>query len=266
MKFLIIGGDSEIGRELEKYLLDINHTVYSTTKRPYTENKIFYDLLDPINIEHPEVDVAFICAAITGYDKCDADFGLAKEINVNCTTELCSKLIRNNIKVVYLSTNAVLETPLSIYGYTKARAEKNILELSNDSIIVRTTKVLTKGFPLFYNWYKDLVRHEPIKALADLYFCPVYIDYLIKSILLILDKKEKGIFQISSYPSISYYEAAQHMANTMPRSQNLIMRQTNPCLSEQETAIMNTDRFEKLTELPAPSPFVMINEWIKAQK
>lgn len=253
MRYLIIGGDSRIGQELNRKL---KGKVYTTGKK--NKSKIFLDLKNPDMKHLPPVDIAFMCAAMTNKKECEENKEYCFRINVTNTLYVCKDLLDVKTKIVFLSSDEVFGN--SYYGYTKKCAEKG-LNLQNVSII-RLSKIITKNFPLLKDWYTKLKDDISLVAFSNLFVSPIYEDYAINSIISLANMKSDGIFPLSASNNISYSDIAYHMADRLRKPYNLITtakyKNTN-----NNNIVMNTKYTAKLLKSPVPSPYDAIDKWIE---
>ena len=76
----------------------------------------------------------------------------------------------------------------------------------------------------FSDWIIDsLKNNQKIHVFKDVYFTPVSIDFLIKSLVKIIDKNISGIINISSDKKISKYDFALKLAKKFKLNHKLII-------------------------------------------
>ncbi len=101
-------------------------------------------------------------------------------------------------------------SPQNNYAASKVKSEKFIKKNLNNYSIIRTNffgfqnKKNKKNFLNFI--YKNLKSNNKIKLFRDVYYTPISVITLSKIIKIILNKKLRGTFNISSDLSISKYE------------------------------------------------------------
>lgn len=102
--------------------------------------------------------------------------------------------------------------PLNIYGQSKRMAERRILSINQDTLIIRSST-------LFNPWYyQDSVaqlihnsrnsNHQQLFA-SDIIVSPTYLPDLVNTTLDLLIDKEAGIWHLSSEEEFSYYDFAK---------------------------------------------------------
>ena len=97
-EYLVVGGDSLVGKALVKELKNNNKGFYSTTRRKdnVSNNIIYLDFHINIDVEIPKsVKYAYIVAAATNYEYCEID-PKANEVNVELIPFFIFKLLKNN--------------------------------------------------------------------------------------------------------------------------------------------------------------------------
>lgn len=156
MKILVTGGAGYIGSVLVPELLKNGHKVRVLDNLMHEQNPPFIHFIDD-NFEFIDgdirdmetvkkavrgVDAIIHLAAIVGAPACQKNKILAEEVNYRGTVNI-NKVRNNSQKLIYASTGSVYgkiesictETsptnPLSIYGETKLKAEREIMQKGN---------------------------------------------------------------------------------------------------------------------------------------
>ena len=60
----------------------------------------------------------------------------------------------------------------------KVAVEEKIRRLAHGAAVVRLTKVVSPGFPLFRTWVRDLKDGRRITPFRDMWFSPISVDYV----------------------------------------------------------------------------------------
>lgn len=239
MKLLVVGGDSQIGRQLANVIDPKRHCLASTSRRG--GGGIPLDLAaPPSGWKLPEADVALLCAAMTGLKNCVEQPIISHRINVEHSVALARRLGEQGTFVVLLSTSAVFAgdkpfmpehaatSPLGAYGRQKAEAEQALLESGFPVAAVRLTKVLSGMTPLVRGWLDNLQQGREIAAYRNLLFAPISLRYAIEALLTIAEKCEPGIFHLSGNRDLSYADFARDMARALGYDECRVRPETAP--------------------------------------
>ena len=231
MRALVIGGDSVVGTAFVRALAQRGDTVYATTRRRDTVrgNCLYLDLADDEieTVPLPVADIAFFCAAVSGFAVCRNDPVSARRVNVEGTGKLARRLARQGVYCVLLSSTAVFDfqtphvraeaplRPLTMLGQIKAEAERTFLALGQAASVLRLTKVVTPDALLFTKWIAALRRHSPISAYSDLHIAPISLADATRAMSAVASDRGPGIYQVSGASDISYFDVARHLAKMM---------------------------------------------------
>ena len=236
--WLVVGGDSLIGRALVRTVEVQGRAVLATTRRrgcagprrPHLELA-----QDPSDWTPPDrVSVAFLLAAAANQLSCCADPAAARRINVDNTTALARRLIDCGAFVVFTSTNLVFDGeqaryptcaaphPTSEYGRQKADAERALLALGSRVAVVRLTKVLSAELPLIANWVAALKAGRAVEAFTDLICAPMPVDFVAEALAGIGAQEKGGLFHLSGADEMSYAEFAAALARRLGADPSLV--------------------------------------------
>ena len=175
MKIFITGGAGFIGRHITEFFLKNNKVCIYDNLSNSSKNNIRKlvkdgvdfvkgDILDYENLTKSSMgfDVIIHLAAISDIENSTLNPEMTNKVNVNGTANVLNCCIKNNIKRLVFSSSAavygncklpILEKshtmPISTYGKSKLKAEKQIEEFSNyfkiNTIILRLFNVYGKG-------------------------------------------------------------------------------------------------------------------------
>lgn len=239
--FLLIGGDSEIGRATHRHMRNAGRPVAATTRRGelVSEERPKLDLGGDLSAwdPSPNVSAACILAAQARLAACAADPLGSARINVTQTLALTERLIARDIYVLFISTNQVFDgnlahvdaaaatCPLSEYGRQKALAEAALCQHMRRGApigILRFAKVVSPGMPLLVDWAAALRRGARIRAFHDMQMAPLPVEQASAAITALLDARATGIFQLSGPHDVSYTKVAHHIAGRVGADPALI--------------------------------------------
>ncbi len=174
---------------------------------------------------------------LTNIETCEKNPQLAEYINVKLASNIATVSKNLDIKFVFISTDQLFEgkasmynemetvVPLNIYGSTKAKAEREILAIHQEAMIIRTN---------FYGWgttyrnsfsdfiYYKLKNKQPVQLFFDVFYTPILIEKLVEIIDKLVALNSYGIFNIVSDDRISKFNFGIILANVFGFDQSLI--------------------------------------------
>jgi dTDP-4-dehydrorhamnose reductase len=170
-----------------------------------------------------KIDVLIHCVALVNVDDCEKNPETAQKINATLTKDIASVCKELNIKMIYISSDAVFDgekdglyteddmpEPISVYGKTKLDGEKFVLE-NNNNLVIRTNMY---GFNYcnkssFGEWLLNSLQNNiTLNMVEDIYFSPILVNELAENIHLCIEKDICGLYHICSTGAISKYDFA----------------------------------------------------------
>jgi len=247
MKITIVGGSSFIGSNFvnifskRKYEIKYSYFNNSTTFK----NGFQLDVNNKETIKkffkNNKSDVVIISTALTNVDLCETNPKLAELINVKGTQNVIDACKNLDIKIIYISTSAVFDgnkskynekdkpNPSSVYGITKLKGEKLVMESNNPYLILRTDQP--------YGWkekwqhtnsvlrvIENLEKNQSFNEISNWYNSPTYVSDFVNSTELLIQNKLEGIFHVVGSDFINRYEWAQKVAEIFNLNMKLIKK------------------------------------------
>jgi len=117
-----------------------------------------------------------------------------------------------NGRVPYVETQDV--RPLNVYGLSKARAERSVMQAHSGALIIRTSS-------FFGPWdehnlvtvaLRTLARGHVFRAIDDVLVSPTYVPDLVNATLDLLIDGEHGLWHLVNDGSVSWAELVRHAA------------------------------------------------------
>ena len=224
MRVLITGGAGYLGSVLTERLLNngynvtiLDNLMYNQTSLiHYSHNKrfnfIYGDVRNHKLLEDlvTTFDVVIPLAAIVGFPACDRDKELATAVNYEHVRKVCELVKNTRTKVIYPNTNSgygigengecTEESPLnpiSHYGVTKVKAEREVLAIGGISIRLATV------FGSSPRMRMDLLVNEFVyKALTDKYIT-IFEKNFTRNYIHIRDVANTFEYMINNYDNFS---------------------------------------------------------------
>lgn len=184
-----------------------------------------YDILDREALEkslvNNKVNIVIHTVAAVDVDNCEVNPTYAEKINANVTKTLAELCYKNNIKMVYISTDAVFNgssnklyteedetNPINVYGKTKLEGEKYVL--SNPINLVLRTNIY--GYNIqnknsFGEWVLySLLNDKTINMFSDIYFSPILVNEFAEILSIIIQRDLCGLYHLCGTGLISKYQ------------------------------------------------------------
>ena len=180
---------------------------------------------------HP--DLVLLCSAMSDIDRCEQFPDEAKAVNLHGAEHVAHACARGNARLMFISTGAVFDgrkhgyteedpvCPVSVYGETKAMAEKSVLALGSSAIVVRIA--LAIGFAphagtnslldgLKKKWASGQVVALPLNEQRN----PIDAVTAGRFMFELLGKKDTcGIFHLGCADPITRYDLGLKLASRM---------------------------------------------------
>lgn len=172
-------------------------------------------------------ELLFNCAVI-GVDDCEADPALAERVNVSGPAHLAAAAAQSGAAMVHFSSNYVFDgdrpsrlpytiddepRPISVYGETKLRGERAVLDAAPRAFVVRTSWVFGAGKASFLSTAAErLARGERVRAITDTFASATYVDDLTGRVLELVARGRGGIHHVVNDGVCSYETFAREAA------------------------------------------------------
>lgn len=222
MNILVTGCNGQLGNEIQ--LLAKNCTKHKFIFTDINELDICNE--DAINqmVEKKCIDCIINCAAYTAVDKAETNQEICTKLNADAPGYLAKAINKKGGQIIHVSTDYVyggsinvpyseewVTSPESIYGKTKLKGEKNVINNCSKYVILRTAWLYS---PFGNNFVKTMIRlgkeRDELGVVFDQVGTPTYALDLAKVIMIIIDKDiEPGIYNFSNEGVISWYDFAK---------------------------------------------------------
>ncbi|MBR4402105.1 MAG: dTDP-4-dehydrorhamnose reductase [Flavobacteriales bacterium] len=249
-----------------------------------SKHKYFFTDVDEVDIcsrdsvedfvRQNKINVIINCAAYTAVDAAEEDKEKAYEVNHTAVKYLSQSAKDSRCFLFHISTDYVFDgkgekpyreddmtRPVSVYGDSKWRGERAIVESGCKYIILRTAWLYSQYGK---NFVKTMIRltseKETIKVVNDQVGCPTYAGDLARVIYDIVEENKyegsEGVYHYVGGGDCSWYEFAQEVAHMAGNDRCEIQ----PCTtSEYPTAahrpqysVLSTGKIEKAFDIEIP--------------
>lgn len=176
------------------------------------------DLVKPTVILH--------AAALTNVDLCEKEPEVAKSNNVLASKYLAEALRGSDSQLIYISTDQIFDgkkrfyteedipSPVNVYGKTKLEGEEVVARFAPNYQILRTNFYgLSSNRPTFLNWcLKTLKEQTPATLFEDVFYTPISITDLTRTVSSVINSKSSGIFNVTGNERLSKAEFFRKVA------------------------------------------------------
>jgi dTDP-4-dehydrorhamnose reductase len=192
-------------------------------------------------------DAVLLLAAISDIDRCEAQPGEAFAVNVRGAENVANACARTNARLLYASTAAVFDgrkqgyreddevCPISVYGRTKAEAERVVRTLVPAAFVVRISLILGWARRSGTNSMLDTLRERwgaersisfPVSEIRN----PIHAASAAEIMVALLTDHchPGGIYHAGASDSISRYELGRRLAARLRVPDCLVEAQTVP--------------------------------------
>lgn len=221
-KIIVTGCNGQLGREINRYYAkntDVEFINTDVAELDITNVDAVMNLAKQVN------PYAIInCAAYTAVDACETNQDLAFRVNVIGPRNLSIAARETGAKLVHVSTDYVFDgtkqtpyyesdsvCPQSVYGATKAQAEKMVEQFADSYFILRTAWLYGDG----KNFVKTMLRlsedHDQVSVVGDQFGTPTSALELTKAIDSLLFTDNYGLFHATCEGSCNWAEFAEEI-------------------------------------------------------
>jgi perosamine synthetase len=242
-RLLITGVSGLLGNNLAYYFKDKYEILGLYNSHPVTINGIRTEECDITNknsikrvINEFEPSIIMHCASLTNVDQCETEKDATNKINVLSTGYIVECVDNKDVKLIYISTDAVYNgikgnfsenddvSPLNYYGLSKYEGELEVAK-KEESLVFRTNIFgwniqNKKGLG---EWVLDeLQANRRINGFNDACFSSIYTLEFARIIDIAIKKDLSGVYNCGSADSCSKYEFAIKIADCIGFDKALI--------------------------------------------
>ncbi len=239
MKVLVTGAGGMLGQDLCPTFKEKGYEVIETD----IHNLDITDI-NAVNekIEKEKPDFVIHLAAYTNVDRAEVDFECAKLINAKGTENLALACDKNDVTMVYISTDYVFEgngekpylptdktSPINNYGLTKLMGEQAVQKYCKKFYITRTSWLYGLWGKNFVETMISLADKPELKVVDDQVGCPTWTMELVNGILKLIEENANyGIYHVCGSGNTSWHNFAKTIFELTKIKANLI-----PCTTDE---------------------------------
>jgi dTDP-4-dehydrorhamnose reductase len=191
-----------------------------------------------------------LAAAYTDVDGCETNRALAFDVNCRSAVNVAEAARQFGSRLLFISSDYVFDgrktipyetddpvAPRSVYGHSKAEAEKQLRQILPDVCIVRTSWLFGVGGKCFPDTILKLAaKRSGIDVVEDQRGCPTHADDLASAIVQLCRQNAQGFIHATNRGECSWFDFAKEIVSVA--GMNTIVRPTT------------SDKFVR----PAPRP------------
>jgi len=166
------------------------------------------------------------CAAYTAVDHAEEDEETASVVNATAVGELADVTKDIGVRLVTFSTDYVFDgtkegpyvetddpNPINAYGRTKLEGEQLALGASQETLVIRTSWLLSGTHPNFAATLLRLIAAGPVQVVDDQRGRPTFVDDLVAGTLDALEAGATGILHLANAGTTTWYDLAREIAD-----------------------------------------------------
>ncbi len=166
------------------------------------------------------------CAAYTAVDEAEEDEETARLVNATAVGAMAE--VSNDIgaSLVTFSTDYVFDgtserpyvesdetKPINAYGRTKLEGEQLALGANPETLVIRTSWLLSGTHPNFAATMLRLIAAGPVQVVDDQRGRPTFVDDLVAGTLDALEAGATGILHLANAGTTTWYDLAREIAD-----------------------------------------------------
>jgi len=185
-------------------------------------------------------DVVIHCASESSLTECEKNQEKAYLLNSEATERLASWSFKQKSKFLFLSTDIVFEgnkgdysetdkpQPINIYGKSKLDAEKKILKIHENAVIVRLALCLGRGLGntiSFIDWFLSrLENDESVPLFYNEFRTPVSAKFAAQAIWELASNEFNGIIHLTGKDKINRYDIGVKMLDYLNSNKHHLLK------------------------------------------
>lgn len=242
------------------------------------------DLTDSFQVEkyfqqNNGFDYLINCAAYTAVDKAEVEPEKAESVNSNAVENIAKAAADKGFRIIHISTDYVFSgdvinpyketdvpNPKTVYGETKLKGERKLLEIAPDSVIIRTSWLYSKYCKNFYITMRDkALKEEAVRVVNDQKGTPTNASDLAETILAIITAKQwiPGIYNFSNEGETTWYDFTKEIYGLVRNNTELVSSTT----TEEFKSLARRPKYSVLDKTKIKNTYrIKISDWRESLK
>jgi dTDP-4-dehydrorhamnose reductase len=188
-------------------------------------------------IEAGKFDLVIHTAGFTSVEGCEARPDRAQHANVQLASNVAAACAVTGSLLAHISTDHLFSgneigvsedhpvAPQNVYGRTKSEAERQVLAINPNALVVRTN---------FYGWgtryrtsFSDAIlarlrSRSEISLFSDVFYTPILIEALVRAVHDLVRLKARGVYHVAGDERLSKHEFGLRIAKEFGLDSGLI--------------------------------------------
>ncbi len=154
---------------------------------------------------------------------------------------LASSCAKHGIKLITFSSDLVFDgkkqveylegdmvNPLNVYGRSKAAAELEVLNKNSEALIIRTSSFFGPWdqYNFVFETLRSIQEKKTLRIAEDVIISPTYVPNLVDRTIDLMIDNEKGIWHLTNYGTLSWFDLAKEVAARAGYSSALLVPST----------------------------------------
>lgn len=213
--------------------------------------------------------VVINCAAYTAVDLAEEQEALATAINATAVGEMASASSKVNARFVTYSTDYVFDgtnpnpyvesdptAAINAYGRSKLAGEHLALRANPESLVIRTSWVISGTHRNFASVMLDLIGNGVVDVVDDQRGRPTLVADLVAATLDSVEVGAKGVLHLANDGVTSWYELARTIASLAGLEPDLVHPVSSSnfptAAARPRNSVLNSERLKGLGVAPLP--------------
>lgn len=267
-RILVTGANGQLGNCLQEKSKGTKNMLFTflTSKELNIANE---DSIKNL-FEKQSFDFCINCAAYTAVDKAEEETEKAFNTNVLGVKYLSRACKKNEIDLIHISTDFVFDgkkitpyleedipNPISVYGKTKLKGEKEIISNMSNYFIIRTSWLYSEYGINFVKTMLNLSKkHKELSVVNDQIGTPTYAKDLTKIIFHIINSNstDYDIYNYSNEGSISWFDFAKAIFEESNINIKPIKSEQYPTLAKRPIySVLDKSKIKEVLKIDIPN-------------
>lgn len=260
---LVTGGNGMLGSKLTRLLNQLDTVSEDAV---YSPDHQTLDITRTAQIRalilQKEIDLLINTAAYTDVDGCETNEKHAMAVNAEAPGKMATIAADHGVKFVHYSTDYVFQgtseepytetdptDPINMYGQSKEKGEKLVMEHHPNAILIRTAWLYGQGGNNFIRTiYENLQNNQEVQIVTDQQGSPTSTKTVAEATIHLIREQEKGLYHVTNTGSTNWFEVGKEIASFLDKPE-LVQSTTSDALDRDAPrpafSVLSTKKLQK---------------------